>query len=303
MKPIRLPFLNAGLLLAGLLLPGLLLAGGLQAAAADHVHASDAWIRVLPGALPAGAYVTLHNDSAQPVALTGATSTAYAEVMLHHSSTAGGMSRMSMVDTLTVPVHGEAAHLEAHAALGRQHGIPNVVHARNGDMIRLFPEVTQFPGEVRTGELYLDGNVLCTPEESGVKGRRRLSFGGHIVVSVVVDSRGGIVSGPDFSIEGLPEVEDDDESLTRLVRNTINGALKSIPPKRRADPDVVDSALEKGPWILGENFSAADIVIGSGLNFSVRLFKMIQTRPAFDRYLDRCAGRPAFQRAAALAMG
>jgi copper(I)-binding protein len=113
MKPIRLPFLNAGLLLAGLLLaglllPGMLLAGGVQATAADHVHASDAWIRVLPGALPAGAYVTLRNDSAQPVALTGATSTAYAEVMLHHSSTAGGMSRMSMVDTLTLPAHGEA---------------------------------------------------------------------------------------------------------------------------------------------------------------------------------------------------
>src|SRR6202043_2803733 len=30
--------------------------------------------------------------------------------------------------------------------------------------------------------------------------------------------------------------------------------------------DVRDAALTKGPWILGENFSAADIVIGSGLN-------------------------------------
>ena len=43
--------------------------------------------------------------------------------------------------------------------------------------------------------------------------------------------------------------------------------------------DVVDVALEKGPWILGENFSAADIVIGSGLNFAVRLFKMVPSRP------------------------
>ena len=67
--------------------------------------------------------------------------------------------------------------------------------------------------------------------------------------------------------------------------------------------DVLDAALEKGPWILGEKFSAADIVIGSGLNFSVRLFKMIPTRPAFDRYLDACAARPAFQRASALAAG
>ena len=67
--------------------------------------------------------------------------------------------------------------------------------------------------------------------------------------------------------------------------------------------DVLDAALEKGPWILGENFSAADIVIGSGLNVSVRLFKMVPTRPSFDRYLDACAGRPAFQRASALAAG
>lgn len=67
--------------------------------------------------------------------------------------------------------------------------------------------------------------------------------------------------------------------------------------------DVLDTALEKGPWILGENFSAADIVIGSGLNFSVRLFKMVPSRPSFERYLDACAARPAFQRAGALAAG
>jgi glutathione S-transferase len=66
---------------------------------------------------------------------------------------------------------------------------------------------------------------------------------------------------------------------------------------------VLDAAVKKGPWLLGENFSAADIVIGSGLNFAVRLFKMVPTRPSFDRYLDACAARPAFQRATALAAG
>jgi ribonuclease J len=146
---------------------------------------------------------------------------------------------------ILVPVHGEAVHLEAQAALGRQHGIPNVVHARNGDMVQLFPELSHFPGEVRTGVLYLDGNILCTPDESGVKGRRRLSFGGHIVVSLVVDDRGTIVSGPDTAIEGLPDVEDEDDSVTDLVHNVINGALKSIPPKRRSDPEVVDAAIQR----------------------------------------------------------
>jgi glutathione S-transferase len=67
--------------------------------------------------------------------------------------------------------------------------------------------------------------------------------------------------------------------------------------------DVLDAALEKGPWILGDTFSAADIAIGSGLNFAVQLFKMVPARPSFDRYIDACATRPAFQRASALAAG
>ena len=67
--------------------------------------------------------------------------------------------------------------------------------------------------------------------------------------------------------------------------------------------DVLDAAVSKGPWILGDTFSAADVVIGSGLNYAVRMFKMVPPRPSFDAYLDRCAARPAFQRAEKLAAG
>jgi glutathione S-transferase len=67
--------------------------------------------------------------------------------------------------------------------------------------------------------------------------------------------------------------------------------------------DVLDKALEKGPWLLGDHFTAADVVIGSGLNFAIRSFKMVPARPAFNRYLDACTARPAFQRAMELAAG
>ena len=143
-----------------------------------------------------------------------------------------------------VPVHGEPVHLMAHAKLGREAGIPQVIEARNGDLVRLLPEPMAFPGEVRTGELYLDGNILCTPDESGVKGRRRLSFGGHIGISLVVGGNGSVVSGPEIAIEGLPEVEDE-ESLAQVIRRTVSGTLKSIPGKRRNDTDVVVAALHK----------------------------------------------------------
>jgi glutathione S-transferase len=67
--------------------------------------------------------------------------------------------------------------------------------------------------------------------------------------------------------------------------------------------DVLDAALQKGPWILGEKFSAADVMIGSGLNFAVRMFKMLPSRPSFDAYLERIVARPAFQRAEKIAAG
>lgn len=63
---------------------------------------------------------------------------------------------------------------------------------------------------------------------------------------------------------------------------------------------VLEEALRPGGWILGERFSAADVVIGSGLHFGVRAFKLIEPRPVFDAYIDRAVERPAFRRAEAI---
>lgn len=110
------------------LLAGLLPGTGLHATtAAQQVHASQAWIRVLPGDLPAGAYVSLRNDGNQAVALTGAKSNSYAQVMLHQSSMSGGMNRMRGVDSLTVPAHGQVVLAPAGYHLMLMHAIAPVV--------------------------------------------------------------------------------------------------------------------------------------------------------------------------------
>jgi copper(I)-binding protein len=92
-----------------LLLAGLLCAGAAHATQADHVHAGEAWIRVMPANLPSGGYVVLRNDGDGPAVLDGASSPAYGSVMLHQSSTDTGMGRMRMVESLTVPAHGQVA--------------------------------------------------------------------------------------------------------------------------------------------------------------------------------------------------
>lgn len=92
-----------------LLLAGLLCAGAAHATQAGQVRASHAWIRLLPGALPASGYVELANDGDRTARLTGAASADYASTMLHRSTTRGGMSEMAMADHLDVPAHGRAA--------------------------------------------------------------------------------------------------------------------------------------------------------------------------------------------------
>ncbi|MDR6934842.1 copper chaperone PCu(A)C [Luteibacter sp. 3190] len=86
----------------------LLLAAG-AAHATDTVRASGAWIRVLPGNLPAGGYATFENPGDGKVSITDATSADYGEAMIHRSSTETGMGRMEMVDEVPVPARGKVA--------------------------------------------------------------------------------------------------------------------------------------------------------------------------------------------------
>jgi glutathione S-transferase len=60
--------------------------------------------------------------------------------------------------------------------------------------------------------------------------------------------------------------------------------------------DILAKAVAKGPYLMGEQFTAADVVIGSGIRWGT-MFKLIPERAAFKAYIERIAARPASQRA------
>ena len=62
--------------------------------------------------------------------------------------------------------------------------------------------------------------------------------------------------------------------------------------------NVVAKAVEKGPWLMGEQFTAADVVIGANIRWGM-MFKMVPERKEFVDYAARIAARPAAQRAEA----
>jgi glutathione S-transferase len=61
---------------------------------------------------------------------------------------------------------------------------------------------------------------------------------------------------------------------------------------------VLTDAMARGPYILGEQFTAADVVIGSTLRFGM-LFKLLPEQPEFTAYTGRLAQRPALLRSEA----
>jgi glutathione S-transferase len=59
------------------------------------------------------------------------------------------------------------------------------------------------------------------------------------------------------------------------------------------------AAKSASPWLLGEQFSAADVYVGSQVSWGL-MFKTLPERPAFVEYATRLRAREAAQRAVAL---
>ena len=76
------------------------------AAAAPGITVTEAWMRALPGGLPAGGYFTLHNPTAKTMTLQSASSPACGMLMLHKSETMSGMASMANVDSIDVKPGG-----------------------------------------------------------------------------------------------------------------------------------------------------------------------------------------------------
>ena len=146
---------------------------------------------------------------------------------------------------IVVPMHGEARHLMANADLARSLGVGEVVPAFNGEMVRLAPGPARKIDDVPVGRLFRDGNLLVPEGEGPVRERRKLAFVGIVVASVVLSRKGELVADPIVELDGVPIEDAEGESMLDLAYDALEGTLKSIPPARRRDPDLVEEALRK----------------------------------------------------------
>ncbi|PWB83652.1 MAG: glutathione S-transferase [Methylocystaceae bacterium] len=86
----------------------------------------------------------------------------------------------------------------------------------------------------------------------------------------------------------------------------VDRALKREPAPRSTSPygdfdtmlDTLAGQLRKGPYLLGERFTAADILWGTALRWTTG-FKLVPELPEIVSYVERVAARPSVAKVAA----
>ena len=89
-----------------------------------------------------------------------------------------------------------------------------------------------------------------------------------------------------------------------VIEPTMSEKLNKIQPNRgrngwgdfKSMINTLSDGLGGNPWILGEHFTAADVMLGSSVHF-LQLFDLLGDAPALTDYVNRCRQRPAFQTA------
>jgi glutathione S-transferase len=87
-----------------------------------------------------------------------------------------------------------------------------------------------------------------------------------------------------------------------VIEPTMSEKLNKIEPNRirngwgdfKSMINTLSDGLGNSPWILGEQFSAADVMLGSSVHF-LQLFDLLGDVPVLTDYVERCRQRPAFK--------
>ena len=147
---------------------------------------------------------------------------------------------------IAVPTHGERRHLLEHCNLAKDLQIPQAIAPRNGDMVRLAPGRAEIIDEVPSGRLFLDGGMLVPENGEALRERRHAATNGVVHVSLVLDGKGRIASGPQVRGVGMPGDEEYplEEALDDLAEVAVE-AMKRLDAEARENDDAVETAISR----------------------------------------------------------
>ena len=146
---------------------------------------------------------------------------------------------------IAVPVHGERRHLIEHGKLARGLGIAHGIAPHNGEMIKLSKAGVEIVDIVTSGRLHVDGSEIVSSKDDGLRLRRKMAYAGHVAISIVIDNKGKIISGPDTRITGFPAGKNGEllDELMESVGDVAEDAFDTLTRKTRTNEDEVETRI------------------------------------------------------------
>ena len=157
---------------------------------------------------------------------------------------------------ISIPIHGEPKHLLAHSQLAQASQVPITKILENGKCIKIAPNDPEIYGKIDTGKLIVEGRNLYDSESNFIKDRRRFSFEGIILVTVIINNDYSINKNFKITANGVPDFNKDqlkndfkeffigeytkinkekkssDEFLSALIKKSIRQSLRNIMSKK-----------------------------------------------------------------------
>jgi ribonuclease J len=146
---------------------------------------------------------------------------------------------------IAVPVHGERRHMEEHARLARACGVPQAIVPSNGTVVRLAPGPAQIVDHVPAGRLVLDGEVILPADSTTMNMRRKLAWGGILVVTLAFDRRERLAGDVAVLARGIPVEEDEADFLAECAEAAESAARRVPLADRRRLEDEVKVAVRR----------------------------------------------------------
>ena len=149
-----------------------------------------------------------------------------------------------------VPIHGEYRHLQAHASLAHDVGVPpdRVFVLEDGDVLEIDAEGGRVVDTVPAGHVFVEGNTLWSADSPVLRERRRLSRDGIMMVTMQVDDYTGLLAGtPEIVFRGVVKPQDIGD-LAEKVGQTADELLG----KASGDPETWATAKAKLDQLVSE---------------------------------------------------
>ncbi|TPW70252.1 ribonuclease J [Schumannella sp. 10F1B-5-1] len=149
-----------------------------------------------------------------------------------------------------LPVHGEARHLTASAALAVETGVPelNTFIGENGIVLDLKDGLANVVGQLDLGYVYVDGSTVGEITDADLKDRRILAEEGFISIFVAIDKQTGrVIVGPEIQSRGFAE----DENVFDDVKPKIIAALTEAAQNGTRDQHGFSQVVRRtvGRWV------------------------------------------------------